>query len=97
MTEDDMYEIQERICSFGEEVEYTLTEEEQSWLKWVTGRYAIADYLLDRIVEDNIVKLDSDLSAALDMDCEGAGKAVCLSDDSQLQRIFFWCYEEKGI
>ncbi len=93
LTDSELYDIQEQICSFGRTYKYTLTDGERGWLDFVRGRYSIADYLLDRMV-DNTVELDDDLSKALDDDCEGFGKAVCLSDDTDLQAIFFYCYTE---
>ena len=91
LSENELYDIQEKICSFGSTVEYRLTEDELGWLDFVKGRYSIYDYLVDRMVDD-VVTLDGDLSQALDDDCDGFGKAVCLSDDTDLQAIFFYCY-----
>ena len=92
-TESELYDIDEQINSFGKSYNYTLTPGELGWLDFVRGRYSIADYLIERMT-DNRVELDSDLSQALDDDCEGFGKAVCLSDDTDLQAIFFYCYRE---
>lgn len=94
LTEQQLQDIQEKICSFGMEYQYQMTDAEMGWLDFVRGKYSIADYLDERMGEDNIVTLDMDLSRALDDDCGGFGKAVCLDDETDLQAIFFYCYME---
>ena len=63
------------------------------------GLYCIADY----INQNTVVLKDGrrvtefyfkDMSRALDDDCMSAGKAVMLSDDKALQKLFFLCYDE---
>ena len=80
-------------------IKYQLTEGEEEWLfNFVRGRYSIADYLINNGNEDDdgnfIVTIDYDFSMVLDEDCNVAGKAVMLSDDSSLQTIFFYNYCE---
>ena len=69
--------------------QYQLTEGELGWLDFVAGRYSIADHLDDNMV-DGVYTMDSyGLGVAL----EETGmfpKAVCLSDDTVLQAIFFY-------
>ena len=93
LTESELHNIAEKITSFGMTYTHEMTEGEMQWLDFVRGRYAIADYIIDRM-DDDLVVLDNELSKALDDDCRGAGKAVCLSDDTDLQSIFFYCYSE---
>jgi hypothetical protein len=75
---------------------YKLTVDEIGWLGFVSGRYCIADCLNECLSIDDdenyIVDLDIfDMSKALkDDDCQP--KAVCLSDDTALQHIFFYNY-----
>lgn len=68
---------------------YRLNDGELEWLDFVRGRYAIADHLLENMVE-GVYTMDAyDLGEAL----EETGmfpKAVCLSDDTALQAIFFY-------
>lgn len=90
---EDLYQIQDDVCCTCIGIKYQMTKQELQWLNFVKGRYSIADYILERL-NDDILKIDDELSRYLDYDCKGAGKAVCLSDDSALQRIFFWCYSE---
>ena len=73
--------------------QYRLTDGELGWLDFVSGRYSIADHLNDNMVE-----------GVYTMDCYGLGealdetgmfpKAVCLSDDTALQAIFFYSASE---
>ena len=87
---DDLYDIHEM-----DNIQYELTEGELNWLYFVRGKYSIADYLLDTLDENRVVTLDTlELSQALDDDCQGFGKGVCLSDDTALQKLFFWLYTE---
>jgi hypothetical protein len=69
--------------------QYRLTDGELGWVEFVRGRYAIADHLEDNMV-DGVYTMDSyGLGEAL----EETGmfpKAVCLSDDTTLQAIFFY-------
>ena len=72
---------------------YRLTDGELGWLEFVRGRYSIAEHIIDNL-EDGIYTVDLyGMSEAL----EGDGmfpKAVCLSDDTVLQSIFFYSAEE---
>ena len=95
LTEFELMDIAEQVTSFGRECYYTLTDGELRWLDFMRGRYAICDYLDERMQHDGrTVVLDDGISQALDDDYKGYGKAVCLSDDTCLQAIFFYCYLE---
>ena len=77
---------------------YQLSKGEKEWLDMVTGRYSIADYILDNSEEDesgNLVLTINifDMSLAL-LDDGMFPKAVMLSDDSALQAIFFYSATE---
>tara|TARA_R110002096_G_scaffold227879_1_gene417251 strand:- start:21 stop:329 length:309 start_codon:yes stop_codon:yes gene_type:complete len=73
--------------------QYRLTDGELGWLDFVGGRYSIADHLEDNMVE-GVYTMDSyGLGEAL----EETGmfpKAVCLSDNTALQAIFFYSAQE---
>ena len=96
---DDLYDIQEQASNLVP-VRYLLTDDEMGWLSFVNGKYSIADFVtenssIDDETENYILSIESfDLSVALDDDCEGMGKAVMLSDDTALQKLFFWCYTD---
>ena len=69
--------------------QYRLTDEELSWLDFVSGRYSIADHITDNLVGVVYTVDLYGMGEAL----EGDGmfpKAVCLSDDTVLQSIFFY-------
>ena len=73
--------------------QYRLTDGELSWLDFVSGRYSIADHLNDNMVE-GVYTMDSyGLGEALD-ETGMFPKAVCLSDDTALQAIFFYSAKE---
>jgi len=93
---DDLYEIQENVCSFGLAIKYQLTDSEIGYMGFVHSKYSIADYLFYNSDNDGILTIDGskELSKALDKDCQGFGKAVMLSDDTALQKLFFWLYSE---
>ena len=73
---------------------YLLTEGESDWLfNWVKGKYAIADHLIDNIVEtdDGYVYTLESIGLGEALEADGMfPKAVMLSDDSALQAIFFY-------
>lgn len=75
---------------------YQLTQGEIGWLEFITGKYSIADYIRNNCNGDMVltVRDEIDLSNAMDDDCKGYGKAVMLSDDTALQKIFFYLYCE---
>ena len=92
---DDLYELQEEFCCYGNSFTYQLTLGELGWLDFVRGRYSIADWI-DSNLNGDLLTFDTPdrMSRALDDDCLGAGKAVCLSDDTALQKLFFWMFSE---
>lgn len=91
LAQEDLYDLQE-VLSGGRSFKYQLTDAEMGWLAFVRGRYSIADWIDARIDSWAVLTIDDSFSEALDSDCEGAGKAVCLDDNTALQRIFFWGY-----
>ncbi|GFD77284.1 hypothetical protein KUL118_01460 [Tenacibaculum sp. KUL118] len=100
------YNIPERVSS-GMPIRYILADEEWGWMEFVEGKYSIHDYIMENLewvdpddpeAENQVPVLTitcaDELSRALDADCGGAGKAVCLADDTALQAIFFSLYQE---
>jgi hypothetical protein len=90
---DDLYDIQENVSSFGIPIEYEMTDGELGWLNFVRGKYAIADWVDDRL-EENVLTFDDTFNEALYADNGNFPKATCLSDDTALQKLFFWCFNE---
>ena len=76
---------------------YQLTEGELGWLEFVRGRYSIADHLSNNLDESGVYTVDTlGMSEALAED-SSFPKAVCLSDDTSLQAVFFYsCFETEG-
>jgi len=95
LDQDDLYPLQDTFNSSGIEFEYQLTEGELGWLAFVRNKYCIADWI-DEHLEGDILTFNcaDEMSQALDNDCHGWGKATCLADDTALQRLFFWLYEQ---
>ena len=102
-----IYEIPEKVSSFGSPIEYVLTDGEWGWMEFVKGKYAVHDYIMKNLewvdpddpeaefqVAVLTISCADELSRVLDADCCGAGKAACLSDDTALQKIFFSLYRE---
>lgn len=84
------------LSSSYESINYQMTEGEQDWLLFVANRYDIHDVLMHD--GNGIVNIDFyECSIAMDADCYGMGKAVCLSEDSPLQKILFSTYQETDI
>ena len=70
--------------------QYKLTESELGWLAFVDGRYSIADHLRDNMSSEGVYTVDClAMGEALEADSLYC-KAVCLSDDTTLQSIFFY-------
>lgn len=100
------YEAPEMAGS-GIPLEYVVTGAELQWLDFVKGKYAIYDYVMANLKWEEpedpedpaqvpvlTISCADELSRALDADCSGAGKACCLSDDSQLQALCFSLYRD---
>tara|TARA_B100001057_G_scaffold491588_1_gene582168 strand:- start:6260 stop:7156 length:897 start_codon:yes stop_codon:yes gene_type:complete len=100
------YNIPERVSS-GMPIHYILADEEWVWMNFIEGKYSIHDYIMENLewvdpddpeaeyqVAVLTISCADELSRALDADCGGAGKAVCLADDTALQAIFFSLYQE---
>ena len=69
--------------------QYRLTEGEIEWLGFVSGKYAIASHVCDNMI-DGVYTMDR-LALRTSLEDDGMfPKAVCLSDDTVLQSIFFY-------
>lgn len=69
--------------------QYRLTNGELGWLSFVSGKYAIADHICDNMIDD-VYNMDR-LALSASLKDDGVfPKAVCLSDDTALQAIFFY-------
>lgn len=88
---DDLYQLQDSFCSSGIAFKYQLTDGEYNWAKFIKDKYCIADFVLKNTDEKKILSFNDvyELSEALKNDGINH-KAVMLSDDSALQKLFFW-------
>ena len=76
-------------------MKYKLTPDELGWLKYIRGKYSIADFIDKNMDKNGVLTIDfEEMSKALDDDNDGAGKATMLPDDTALQKIFFLTYQE---
>lgn len=94
LEKEDLYDLQESFSSCGRSFQYILTKDELHWLDFVRGRYSIAEWIDENLNDDILTFVfPGDLSQALSDDGVQF-KAVCLSDDTALQKLFFWLSEE---
>lgn len=68
-----------------------MTEGEIGWLMFIQGKYSIADWVMANMDEDGILTFNCpfEMAEALNDDMYSY-KAVMLSDDTALQKLFFW-------
>lgn len=90
LIKEDLYKLQDSFSSLGIPFKYKMTKEEVRWLDFVKDRYCIADWIVSNL-EGDILTFDcpTELKKAIEDDGTG-NKAVMLSDDTALQRLFFW-------
>ena len=93
LNNEDLYELQDSFSSIGTPFKYQLTEGEIGWAKFNKGKYCINDFVLKNTDEKNILTFDCpfELSEALVND-DSPNKAVMLSDETALQKLFFWLH-----
>lgn len=94
---EELYELQDTFSSSGISFKYQLTEGEHEWAKFIEGKYSISEWVLQH-TDDNLIlsfNCPYEVSEALEKDgC--SHKAVMLSDDTALQKLFFWlCYHNE--
>lgn len=87
---DDLYDLQDAFGSSGIPFKYELTDAEIGWLNHIRGKYSIADYIDERL-EGNILTFTDPTTLTEVLEGDGIeNKAVMLSNDTALQKIFFW-------
>lgn len=91
---EDLYELQDTFSSSAIPFQYEMTEGELGWLEFIKNRYSIYNWITENL-EDDILTFDDPFSMSEALYDDGMPpKAVMLSDDSALQRLFFWLYNE---
>ncbi len=91
LEKEDLYDLQDSFSTCGIPFEYQLTEGEYQWAKFIQDKYVIADFVLKN-TDDNLVlsfNCVDEMSKAL-LDDDSPYKAVMLSDNTALQKLFFW-------
>ena len=86
----DLYQFQD-LRSSGIPFKYQLTDGEVEWAYFLRHRYEIADWVIENTDDQNVLTFgDYDgLTAALKNDGMHP-KAVMLSENSALHRLFLW-------
>ena len=87
---EDLYDLQESFCSCGIPFKYRMTKGELVWLDFVKGRYCIADWITSNL-ESDILTFNCPFALREAIEADGMqNKAVMLSDNAALQKLFFW-------
>ena len=91
LEKEDLYDLQDSFCSMGIPFKYQMTIGEIAYLRYVKGRYGIADYIEENMDVNGVLTFNDcyELSKVLQddgLDC----KAVMLDDSTALQKLFFW-------
>jgi hypothetical protein len=72
-------------------VRYQMTIAEMQWYNFVQGRYGIADHIRENIDGQGVISFNNPEQLSEILKEDGIrNKAVCLSDETALQKIFFW-------
>jgi len=91
LEKEDLYDLQDTFSSSGIAFKYKITDDELGWAKFIKGKYCISDWVLDNIDSEGLLIFNCpfELSEAL-KDDGIEHKAVMLSDETALQKLFFW-------
>lgn len=88
---EDLYQLQDTFSSSGIPFQYKLTESETGWLMHIKGKYSIADYVLENTDLDGVLTFSDPTLLTEALEADGMHpKAVMLSDETALQKLFFW-------
>jgi len=87
----DLYELQHRFCCLGLTFQYQMTESEMDYVAHIKGAYRISDWILRNSNSTGLITFNrvEDVKGCLQSD-GNPNKAVMLSDDTALQKLFFW-------
>lgn len=90
LKKDDLYDLQDNFSSSGISFKYKLTKEEMGWLKFVEGDYCIADWINNNR-KGRVLTFNCSFEMSENLKSDGCQhKAPFLSDDTALQKLFFW-------
>ena len=87
---DHLYDLQDSFSSCGVPFSYKMTSDELNWFDFIYNKYSIGDFIYTNLVGDILTfHCPFELSKCLkDDDCNY--KAIMLSDETALQKLFFW-------
>ena len=89
--EETIYSLQDTFSGSGIAFKYQLTEEEYNWAVFNKGKYSINDYILDNTDKNKVVTFNDPCELSEVLEADGIPhKAVMLSDDTALQKLFFY-------
>ena len=84
LSSQDLYELQ------GTAFKYKMTVGEIGWLDAVRSKYSISNWI-DGNLEGDVLTFNDPQSVAAALENDGHScKAAMLSDETALQRLFFW-------
>ena len=87
---EDLYILQDKFSSSGIPFRYALTEGEKQWAEFNKGKYLINDFVMESTDENGIMTFDCPFSLTEALEENGCNLAPMLSEDTALQRLFFW-------
>lgn len=93
LSENDLavYDLQDSFLSSGTPFKYKLTESEYDWALFIKNKYSISDFVLKNTDENKIMTFNCSFELNEALQNDGINhKAVMLSDDTALQKLFFW-------
>lgn len=88
---EDLYSLQDSFCSSCIAFKYQLTEGEIQWANFIKDKYCISDFVLKNTDENGVLSFNCPYELSEAINSDGIPyKAVMLSDDTALQKLFFW-------
>jgi hypothetical protein len=88
---EDLYELQFTFSSCAIPFKYKITEDELNWAKFNKGKYSINDWVLNNIDKEGFLVFNCPFELSECLQNDGIDhKAVMLSDETALQKLFFW-------
>lgn len=91
LAEDELFELQDTFSCSGIPFQYQLTDGEYEWAKFIQHKYSISDYVLENTDENKVMTFTDPIEMSQALIADGChAKAVMLSDETALQKLFFW-------
>ena len=88
---DDLYDLQDTFASSGIAFEYQMTPDELYWAEFIKDKYIIADWVFNNLNSDGVLSFNDPCGLTEALESDGIHhKAVMLSDETALQKLFFW-------